>query len=291
MPNLLRLTNGVGPGQLVAQVNRLYEWAFGSPLVLPGGVQANGPIVFDSTTATIQDGLTDDPANAGQRLVQINALTVTPGRLYAAGATVNGTTTLNGNETVNGAATITGLATASECHVDGWFRNKVANTGLYNVTGYGVQVDTAGPKWYGGTKNGQLLATEPQLVRYLGGYYGLPSWTIPAAGTWYETPVQVTLPTNGKTLHMQLHGSIISNTVNSITSIGLGIDGGLTWGSITAVFEPVVNGPMTFSVTMYQASPPAAGSHRFSLFLHTNVGSAAFSAYGYAGLWVTEVGN
>jgi hypothetical protein len=55
-----------------------------------------------------------DPVVAGQHLVAINALTVTPGHIYAAGLQVNGDTTLGGNGNVTGTLTTAWLTVTND---------------------------------------------------------------------------------------------------------------------------------------------------------------------------------
>jgi hypothetical protein len=84
--------------------------------VAVGGVETNrvsnqGEIRFNRTNARISAYTTDDPATPGERLVNINALTVTPGRLYAASLTVNGNSQVSGNEVVTGTLSVSGQGT------------------------------------------------------------------------------------------------------------------------------------------------------------------------------------
>lgn len=86
--------------------------------VAVGGIEVNrinnqGEIRFNRTNARILAYTTDDPATPGERLMQINALTVTPGRLYAASATINGPTQFNGAVADASTLTVAGAATMS----------------------------------------------------------------------------------------------------------------------------------------------------------------------------------
>ena len=89
-----------------------------------GGVETNrvsstGEIRFNRTNARIAAGTGDDPNTPGERLVQINALQVTPGRLHASGGlsvstlTVNTTSTLSGAVTMSSTLTVGGVLTAN----------------------------------------------------------------------------------------------------------------------------------------------------------------------------------
>ena len=89
-----------------------------------GGVETNrisstGEIRFNRTNARILDGGGDDPITPGERLVAINALQVTPGRLHASGGIsvstlqVNNTATLSGAVTMSSTATVSGVLTVN----------------------------------------------------------------------------------------------------------------------------------------------------------------------------------
>jgi hypothetical protein len=78
-----------------------------------GGVETNrinnqGEIRFNRTNARIAAGTGDDPATPGERLVQINALTITPGRLFAASLAVAGTSAHTGAATFAAGVNVTG---------------------------------------------------------------------------------------------------------------------------------------------------------------------------------------
>lgn len=76
--------------------------------VAVGGVETNrinnqGEIRFNRTNARIADRGSDDPSTPGERLVAINALEVTPGRLHASGGASLSTLTVNGASQQTGA--------------------------------------------------------------------------------------------------------------------------------------------------------------------------------------------
>jgi len=107
-----------------------------------GGVEVNrinnqGEIRFNRTNARISAYTSDDPTTPGERLVYANALTVTPGMLFAAKLTVNGNSQVNGNETVTGNLTANGAGSifTSNLQVNGAIR---AYGGLINFEGSNV---------------------------------------------------------------------------------------------------------------------------------------------------------
>src|SRR5215467_1468696 len=116
----------------------LYEPSVGTLGISIGGVQVLnvsnvGEIRFNRTNARILAYTSDDPATPGERLMQINALTVTPGRLYAASLTVNGASQINGSETITGNLQVNGTATVnSTLQTSGW------------VNAYGTRVNFEG---------------------------------------------------------------------------------------------------------------------------------------------------
>lgn len=69
MPDLLRLTNGTGLSQLIAQVNRLCEWAFGSPLVVAGDLTVPGKLTVSGSLA-LPPGSITTPAIATNAVQQ-----------------------------------------------------------------------------------------------------------------------------------------------------------------------------------------------------------------------------
>jgi hypothetical protein len=83
-----------------------------------GGLETNrinsqGEIRFNRTNARIAAGAADT-STPGETLVQINALTVTPGALNATKLTVSGLTSLNGGLTAAGGLTISGNSTFTQ---------------------------------------------------------------------------------------------------------------------------------------------------------------------------------
>jgi hypothetical protein len=148
----------------------------------------------------------DDPYTPGERLVQINALTVTPGSLHTARLTVNGPTSLNGTLTMPaGTITTTMLAAGAAQQQLGSYFNAVSgwSTTVLNAwvaTAVSLQATTAGG----------LLRLEASLPLYhsVGGagfyvgwmldgniqnamaYYISPgiNYTVNFGMTWYATP-------------------------------------------------------------------------------------------------------
>jgi hypothetical protein len=119
----------------------LYSPSAGTLGVSVGGAQVLslsnvGEIRFNRTNARILAYTSDDPATPGERLMQINALTVTPGRLYAASLTVNGASQINGSETITGNLQVNGTANVnSTLQTSGWIN---AYGGRVNFEGSNV---------------------------------------------------------------------------------------------------------------------------------------------------------
>jgi hypothetical protein len=106
----------------------LYSPSAGTLGLAVGGAQVLsvsnvGEIRFNRTNARILAYTTDDPATPGERLMQINALTVTPGRLYAASLTVNGASQINGSQTITGNLQVNGtIVNNTTMQTSGWLQ-------------------------------------------------------------------------------------------------------------------------------------------------------------------------
>lgn len=259
--------------EIVAAINRLGAWMAGDPLILPGGLQTNGPIVFDNTNARIDDSGIDDPANPGQRLVRVNALTVTPGRTHTAGLTVNGPSNLNG-----------------EVFASSWFRNSNPNTGLYNETyGFGLQITSNGLLWYGGAKSGQVLATTPtqQLVGAWGPAGSSYSMT---GGPWAETTMQFTAGYTGAPyVRIDWNLSWVNTVASALCYIGIGWDGAIGW-NIAQISTPAANYGMGHAGSLITTGMGAGSTHRLAVFCGSSSGGTiTFQAGVHQWLQATEL--
>src|SRR5215203_3886899 len=121
----------------------------------------------------------------------------------------------------------------------------------------------------------------------LGSYTNNITWSVPAAGAWYETAAQVNTATTGYLIRCEVSGSIISNTAAALVYVGFGVDGSTTHPSMVASAIPNAGWPVPFSFTVYVQ--PLAGAHRFSVWVYSNVANASgLSNHAFTSVNVTE---
>jgi hypothetical protein len=121
----------------------------------------------------------------------------------------------------------------------------------------------------------------------IGSYRAVVGYTIPAAGAWYETPIQVSATTSGSPVRLETCGTLVCGLANQLIYVGMGIDGTIPLDSQMVQSLPTVNAVVGFCAIGYLT--PAAGLHRFSTFLYMNAGpGGGLWAGGYHSLWVTE---
>lgn len=152
------------------------------------------------------------------------------------------------------------------------------HTGRFIVSGGPVDLPA------GAIDTSELAANAAQA--YLGSYYSGVSFTISPLNTWVESPAQVTVTTTGGVIRLEALGTLIGSAQGAITYVGLGIDGTCTQASLQVCQQPLANYIVPFHVLTYQQ--PAAGSHRFALFLYANTASGGLWSGGITSLYVNE---
>ena len=138
------------------------------------------------------------------------------------------------------------------------------------------------------TLNGtKVVLPAGSAQQLLGTYRNVISFSIPAAGGWYESPVQVNATTTGGMVRLEACGSLTHAAVSGIIYVGFMTDGAITADSVTAVSAALANQVMPFSIVYY--ATPSAALHRFSIMLYTNTGgSSGFWSGAYQQIFVTE---
>lgn len=134
------------------------------------------------------------------------------------------------------------------------------------------------------------VATLPagSTYSYLGTYRNVVAYYVPAANAWYESTAQVNVTTTGGRLRCEGSGSIVSSTLGAQVYIGLYLDGGLAFDSLTAGTIPGANYSVPFAFTAYVV-PGGPGSHRVSIAVYANVANSSGLWSGvYTNLFVTE---
>jgi hypothetical protein len=124
---------------------------------------------------------------------------------------------------------------------------------------------------------------------FLGNFRGLVGvgYYVPAGGAWYESTAQVNATTSGGRIRLEASGGLKSNTAGAVVYIGFGIDGAIALDSQTAGTIPVAGYTLPFGCTGYVQ--PAAGPHRFAIFVYANVANNSGLEPGiYTNLWVHE---
>jgi hypothetical protein len=126
-----------------------------------------------------------------------------------------------------------------------------------------------------------LNSTQQQI----GLWFGASAWTVPSINVWHETPVQFNATSLGGLLRLEFSGTIV-NPGAQVTYICLGVDGVPTY-NIGAQQSNAANLLQTpCSAFIYLT--PAAGAHRFSVFLYSNVVGSGFNGSLYTTLSVWE---
>jgi hypothetical protein len=121
---------------------------------------------------------------------------------------------------------------------------------------------------------------------YLGMFQGTPAWSSSTINTWLETAVQLTVTVTGKMCRVDWMATF-SNTVDgAIITLAFGLDGAVQFSSGT-YHQPGANRAHYISGSWYVQ--PAAGSHRFALFINFNSGTLTLSQSVYNFLQVTEI--
>lgn len=135
-------------------------------------------------------------------------------------------------------------------------------------------------------QGGKVALPAGSAQQLLGSFRQVVSYSIPAAGNWYETPAQVSATTTGGLVRLEACGSLTHTVVNAVIYVGFMTDGGLTADSVTAASPGVANGVLPYSIVYY--STPSAALHRFSICLYTNITGGGFWNGAYQHLFVTE---
>lgn len=123
----------------------------------------------------------------------------------------------------------------------------------------------------------------------IGQWNAAVNWTCPQINVWTETPVTANFTSNGVSPWRMEYAVAISNPAKgAVIYIGLGLDGAVTWQSLALIHVPEANYIETVSGVMYHTTPPGAGPHRVSVWMHTNSAGSTINPGAYATLWVTE---
>jgi hypothetical protein len=153
-----------------------------------------------------------------------------------------------------------------------------------NLTGKNVMLNAPGGK----------VSLPAGTVQSTVGTRWIGTYNLPAAGTWYESPVQQTATvTAGNMVRVEASGTVGHSVAGGIVYVGVGIDGAIaTGGDSMFCCQPNNGGGNTitgYSFCAYLSSQIAtSGAHRFAVFLHTNAVGASMWAGGYQYIWVTE---
>lgn len=310
MPDLLRLTNGTGLGQLIAQVNRLCEWAFGSPLVAAGDVTVPGTLTAGNVTTGNLTATNLTATNlTATNLTASSALSIganaTPPRLRstpsesqslnveAPGGSVyvsgkNGSV-LGGNGWWNGTnwqrydvAQPTTLVAATPTAIAMYGAPSGANPATYTqyfgLTAAGALTLPAG------SINTAMIAVNA-VQQLIGSFVGASGWAATAPAAWNESAVQVTVTCSGAPCRIEFCISISANTATAYSRVGVGMDGGILAALLTNHY-PTANMIQALS-GVYYVTPPA-GVHRFAVFVLPNTGVMTLDGGTTHTLFVTE---
>ena len=141
---------------------------------------------------------------------------------------------------------------------------------------------------HSGGANGSLINTSGiaanAVWQYLGGYRATINWSIPASGTWYETPSQLTTTTSGGMCRIDACGSFTIPNTGQGCYVGFGVDGTLMYDSLFVCSAGANGQVFGYSYTVF--TQPAASSHRFATFMYGTPG-AGFNNWTQL-LYVTE---
>jgi hypothetical protein len=188
-----------------------------------------------------------------------------------------GTAVITANELADGAVTYNKLAANS---VD---TNKIADRSIAaidiqsgTITNNELQAGTALANLAGGSIQYQI----GQYFNFINNAY--------AAGTWFETVINVTGTFQGS-LPVRVEWSlVVSNTVSgAIVTVGIGRDGALDWPFAQENIQ-VAGVLRTITGVMYYWSGVSAGSHRIGVFINSNTGTTTISNGNVSTLFVTE---
>ena len=119
----------------------------------------------------------------------------------------------------------------------------------------------------------------------------LQAWNIPAAGAWYETPLQQNLAvTAGNIVRIDCSGSLYHSVIPTVTYLGVMLDGAVALDSVQTTTCTLANATMPYGFTTYLGGQiTTSGTHRFSLMLYANGGGAGgFWGGAYQCISVTE---
>ena len=130
----------------------------------------------------------------------------------------------------------------------------------------------------------QIRANAVQQL--IGSYVQAISWTIPAGGAWYETPMQINATLSGAIVRVEFNFLVACPTKGGRTYWTFMQDGTPVVGSLGGVDAPEANYGCMAIGQYYWTSPPT-GAHRISMALNAPAGTQLISAI-YSTLYLTE---
>lgn len=123
------------------------------------------------------------------------------------------------------------------------------------------------------------------VQQLIGSFAGAGGWSTSTPAAWNESAVQATVTCTGAPCRIEFCISIFANTATAYSRVAIGMDGGILAALLTNHY-PTANMLQALSCTYYVT--PAAGVHRFGVFILPNTGIMTLDAGTTHTLYVTE---